>query len=202
MKMKVSILCGCLLLNGSWLRAQFPPNGPIGENFFPVELLKQGHEAIGLTEEQKAFLLEEVQKTEERMVELQQQLKKEGEAMAALTKNDRLKEPTVLAHADKILNVEREIKRTQLALLVRIKNKLTPEQQAQLKELKAKMSAFQAKMRKVQEAAQQWQREGRDLSALESLKGELEPLMQEKKFQEAEAVLDRALKMLEGKQQK
>jgi Spy/CpxP family protein refolding chaperone len=35
-------------------------------------------------------------------------------------------------------NLEQEIKRTQMVLLIRLKNKLTPEQQARLRELKAK----------------------------------------------------------------
>ena len=36
---------------------------------------------------------------------------------------------------DKILNIEREVKRTQLGLSIRIKNKLTSEQQMKLQEL-------------------------------------------------------------------
>jgi hypothetical protein len=39
------------------------------------------------------------------------------------------------------LTIEREIKRAQAALLVRIKNKLTPEQQAKLEEIRSKSAA-------------------------------------------------------------
>jgi Spy/CpxP family protein refolding chaperone len=42
-----------------------------------------------------------------------------------------------MSQLDKVLNSEREIKRTQISLLIRIKNKLTPEQQAQLQKLRA-----------------------------------------------------------------
>jgi len=41
-------------------------------------------------------------------------------------------EQNVLAQLDKVLDKEREIKRTQLALMIRIKNKLTPDQQDRL----------------------------------------------------------------------
>ena len=44
-------------------------------------------------------------------------------------------EQKVLAQLDKILNLERELKRTQLMVALRIKNKLTEEQQNKLREL-------------------------------------------------------------------
>jgi hypothetical protein len=44
----------------------------------------------------------------------------------------------VLLFAGEPCSVEREIKRAQVTLLVRIKNKLTPEQQAKLVEIRSK----------------------------------------------------------------
>jgi hypothetical protein len=43
-----------------------------------------------------------------------------------------------MAQLDKVLNAEDEVKRTQIALMVRIKTKLTPEQQARLRHLRGK----------------------------------------------------------------
>src|SRR6266481_4021615 len=43
-----------------------------------------------------------------------------------------------LAQLEKLLAAEREVKREQVTLLVRIKNKLTPEQQGKLAELRSK----------------------------------------------------------------
>jgi hypothetical protein len=45
-------------------------------------------------------------------------------------------ESQVMGQLDKVLNSEREIKRTQIGLLVRIKNKLTLDQQAHLQKLR------------------------------------------------------------------
>jgi len=58
--------------------------------------------------------------------------------MASLVKQPRVDEPQVLAQLEKVLAIEREIKRAQVALLVRIKNNLTPEQQTKLLEIRNK----------------------------------------------------------------
>jgi Spy/CpxP family protein refolding chaperone len=47
-------------------------------------------------------------------------------------------ETQVMAQLDKVLNAEDEVKRTQIALMVRIKTKLTREQQARLRHLRGK----------------------------------------------------------------
>ena len=59
-----------------------------------------------------------------------------AEALVNVVKQDRPDEKQVLAQLDKVLNVENEIKRLRTGLLVRIKNILTPEQQAQLRGIK------------------------------------------------------------------
>lgn len=139
MKANVYALCVVLLFIGHALWAQQPPPDPIGEHLFPPELLMQHQQAIGLSEEQKAFVKAEIRKAQTRFTELQFQLQDEVETMAALVKQDRVDEQTVLAQLDKILNLEREIKRTHFVLVVRIKNKLTPEQQARFQEIKNKL---------------------------------------------------------------
>jgi hypothetical protein len=45
-------------------------------------------------------------------------------------------EAAVLAQADKVMGLEREVKKAHLALLVRIKNLLTEAQKAKLTELR------------------------------------------------------------------
>ncbi len=60
------------------------------------------------------------------------------EALVALLKQSSADESQVMSQLDKVLSSEREIKRTQISLLVRIKNKLTPDQQAHLQRLRAK----------------------------------------------------------------
>ena len=59
------------------------------------------------------------------------------EALVSLLKQTPVEETEVMSQLDKVLTSEREIKRTQIGLLVRIKNKLSPEQQARLQKLRA-----------------------------------------------------------------
>ena len=219
MNIKNSILAACLLLSSRGLLAQNTHNNPMAENLFSPELLAQFGESIGVTEEQKNYYQEEMQKVQEHANELQQQMRNEVEALVALTKGNQLNEAAVLAQLDKVLNAEREMKRTQIGVLVRLKNKLTPEQQTKLIELRKQAKptteqqsrsgesegpprSLQTKMRRVQELVHKAQADGRNLSSMQPIREELEPLVQEKKFKEAEAVLDRALKMLEEKESK
>jgi Spy/CpxP family protein refolding chaperone len=95
----------------------------------------QHREEIGLTDEQHAAIRQELRKASTRFNELQFQMEDEMETMQKLTKASTLDEQKVLAELDKILSIEREIKRTQLMVAVRIKNKLTEEQQTKLREL-------------------------------------------------------------------
>jgi Spy/CpxP family protein refolding chaperone len=134
-------LCACLLFIGCVALAQQPPQppaDPLGDSLFPPELMMQHQQAIGLSEEQRNLIKTEVQKAQARFTELQWQLQSESEAMIALVKGPRIDEQQTLAQLDKILNLEREIKRTHFTLVVRIKNSLTLEQQARLRELKNK----------------------------------------------------------------
>lgn len=57
--------------------------------------------------------------------------------MVSLIGQSRVVESQVLSQLDKVLSVEREIKRTQIGLMIRIKNVLTVEQQAKLRQLRA-----------------------------------------------------------------
>ena len=59
--------------------------------------------------------------------------------------------------------------------------------------------SIQQKMQQVQQGIQRWQHAGRDPSPVGRIMQEFEPLMQAGKFQEAEAVLDRALALLDEK---
>ena len=111
------------------------PHDPIAGNLFPPELVMQHRSELGLTEEQKRAIKDEAIKASTRFNELQWQMQDEMETMATLMKGVTVDEQKVLAQLDKILNIEREVKRTQLGLSIRIKNKLTPEQQGKLHEL-------------------------------------------------------------------
>ena len=129
-----------LLVGVQFVSAQ-QPSDPIGDNFIPPELIMQHQQEIGLSPDQKSYITAELQKAQARFNELQWQLAGEMETMASLVKQEKVDEAQTLAQLDKILNVEREIKRTHIALVIRIKNRLSAEQQARLQEMKHKSGA-------------------------------------------------------------
>jgi Spy/CpxP family protein refolding chaperone len=140
MMLSIYTTCALLLFAAGAAPAQQPPQppppDPIGENLFPPELVMQYQQAIGLSEEQRDLIKAEIQKAQARFTDLQWQLQSEVETMASLLKAPRADEQQTLAQLDKILGLERELKRAQFTLVVRIKNSLTPEQQARLREIK------------------------------------------------------------------
>jgi len=71
---------------------------------------------------------------------MQWDMQSEAEKLVQLLKARPVDENAVLAQVDQVLNREREIKRAQISLLVRIKNLLTDSQQNKLMELRRKPS--------------------------------------------------------------
>jgi Spy/CpxP family protein refolding chaperone len=136
-----SICAIAMLLTVGAACAQQPDQDPIGQNFFAPELVIQHQEAIGLTAEQKDSLKTEIRQAQLKFTELQWKLQDEMEKLLALIKQSHVDEQQVLSQVDKVLAAEREVKREQVTLLVRIKNKLTPEQQDKLAGLRAKAAS-------------------------------------------------------------
>jgi len=134
--MRTLCIVGILLLSFSAVMAQQQPQpDPFAGNLFPPELIMQHQQTLGLGEEQKNFLKAELRKMQTRLTELQWNLQDEVEKLAALMKQDQVDEAQALTQLDKVLSLEREIKRAHIGLLIRVKNKLTPEQQARLREI-------------------------------------------------------------------
>jgi Spy/CpxP family protein refolding chaperone len=119
-------------------RGQQPEQDPIAQSFFAPELVMQHQDAIGLSEEQKTHLKSEIREAQLKFTEWQWKLQDEREKLVGLIKQPHIEEKDALAQLEKVLAIEREIKRLQITMLVHIKNNLTPEQQAKLAEIRGK----------------------------------------------------------------
>jgi Spy/CpxP family protein refolding chaperone len=127
-----------LLMLTSLLAAQQQAGpDPLSDLLFPPELVMSRQNAVGLSDSQKTYLRAEVLKAQTRFTELQWQLQDAMEGLIGLLKQSKADEAQVAAQLDKVLASEREIKRAQIALLVRIKNNLTAEQQHRLQTLRS-----------------------------------------------------------------
>jgi Spy/CpxP family protein refolding chaperone len=140
----VVILVIGIILTVAFASAQQPPHppqptpdhDPLAQFMFPPELVMQHQREIGLTDEQKTFLRGEIQRVTLRFTELQWQLQDAMEGLASVMKESSVNEQQALSQLDKILDTEREIKHLHIGLAIRIKNKLTPEQQSRLQGMK------------------------------------------------------------------
>lgn len=115
-----------------------PGQDPIAQNLFPPELVMRHGGEIGLDEKQRAAVKEIVQKAQAKFLDAQWEMQEESGKMVRLLQDRPIDEATVLAQVDKVLTLEREVKKTQLSLLIRIKNLLTEPQQARLSGLRKK----------------------------------------------------------------
>lgn len=119
------------------LFAQQPPQeDPIGQQLVPPDLIMAHQDEIALQDKQRTAIKSEVLKTQPRFLEWQWQLGEETQKMVALLRAAPVDEARVLEQADRIMALEREVKRAHLALLVRLRNQLTPEQFARLQQLR------------------------------------------------------------------
>jgi Spy/CpxP family protein refolding chaperone len=115
--------------------ASAPPEDPFARYLYPPERVMSHAMELGLDDGQKNSIKTEVQKAQGRFVDLQFELQGESEKMIRLLQEKPVSETSVLAEVDRILSLEKDIKKAQISLLVRIKNVLTPAQQAKLSEL-------------------------------------------------------------------
>jgi Spy/CpxP family protein refolding chaperone len=112
-----------------------PGDDPVGRNLFPPERVLGHAQEIGLDDTQRAAIRADIQKTSPKFTDLQFDLQGEMEKLSRLVAEKRVDEAKTLAQLDRILALEKEIKRSQIGMLVRIKNTLTPQQQDKLVEL-------------------------------------------------------------------
>jgi Spy/CpxP family protein refolding chaperone len=96
----------------------------------------QHQSEIGLQDSQRTALTSAVQQAQAKFMDVQWKLSAEGEKMARLLQGTQVDETQVLEQVDRILALEREIKKAQISLMVRIKNTLTAAQQAKLAEIR------------------------------------------------------------------
>ena len=115
-----------------------PPNppDPLAHLMFPPDMILGHARDLNLTDEQKAFMRAEVQKATSTFQDLQWKLQDQAELLHETMKSTSVNEQQALAQLDKVLDIEREIKRLHIGLAVRLKNRLTPEQQEQLHKMR------------------------------------------------------------------
>jgi len=96
----------------------------------------QHRRSIGLNDEQRDAISRLISDLQGRVLGLQWELAAEVEELAVITGRPRVDLDRALDQMNSVLDKEKDIKQAHLEMLVRIKNILTAEQQAQLEELR------------------------------------------------------------------
>ena len=129
-----------LLLIATTAFAQQPPqqpqDDPIGQQLFPPELIMSQTQKLHIDDKQRATIKSEVQRAQSKFFDLQWELKEASDAMVQLLQQTPVDEARVLEQADKVMGYERDIKKIHLSMLIRIKNALTADQIAQLRQIR------------------------------------------------------------------
>jgi Spy/CpxP family protein refolding chaperone len=112
-----------------------PGDDPLARFLFPPDRVMAHASEIGLDDAQRGTIRAEIQKAQPKFLDLQFDIQAEMEKLKNLVSEKRVDETRVLGELDRVLALEKDIKRTQIALLIRIKNALTPAQQAKLEEI-------------------------------------------------------------------
>ena len=108
---------------------------PIHEAMFPPDFILEHAQEINLTTEQKTAIRNEVKATQSKFTDLQFQLQDETQAFGNLLKQPKVDEKAALAELDKVLDLERQIKRLHVGMAIRVRNTLTQEQLDKLKQM-------------------------------------------------------------------
>jgi len=133
-----ALLLLALLGGASPLRAQDQP-APADSIFaalFPPELIMQHRRAIELTDGQRDGVSRLIQDLQGRVVELQWELLDDMEQLQAVLSAPQVDVDRAFDQMERVLDREKQIKLAHLEMLVRIKNLLRPDQQAELRRLR------------------------------------------------------------------
>jgi Spy/CpxP family protein refolding chaperone len=109
------------------------PLGPIESRLFPAELVMDHQSDIALEPAQREAITKEVTRTQAELVRLQWELASEKDKLVSVLDTPKVDEAKSKAAAAELMDRENKIKAVHLAMLVRIKNLLTPAQQDKLR---------------------------------------------------------------------
>lgn len=120
-----------------------PPEQPeqdFSRYLFPPELIMQFQQKINLQPDQRTSITQAIQQMQSRVIDLQWQMQAEVQKLTEIMQAPTIKETEALAQVDRVLGIERDVKRAHLGALIRIKNTLTSEQQAKASALRDGLS--------------------------------------------------------------
>jgi Spy/CpxP family protein refolding chaperone len=138
-----AVLIACFTIVVGVARAEAPPHpsrpgdDPIAARLIPPELIMSHQSELSLDDKQRGAILKEIERAQSQVLQIQWQMQSAAEQLAKLLDESHVDETKTLAQADKVMELERQIKRNHLGMLVRIRNLLTDVQRSKLQQIRA-----------------------------------------------------------------
>lgn len=110
-----------------------PERDPMQEFLFPPELIMRFQDDIQLKKEQKEQIIAAVDEAQQKFTRMKWDLQAEVSTLQKILSENNVDENKAMVQLDKVLDQERQIKKTQMTLMIRTRNVLTEEQRAKLK---------------------------------------------------------------------
>lgn len=137
--MKNSIIKAFIFITlTAWVFPQSSTEQSLRRYLISPDFLRRNQHELQLTENQRSFIVQEINRTQSEFTAAQWNLQDEISKLTELIKNRDIEETLILEQLDVVLDLEKQIKRKQLLLAVRIKNTLSEEQLARLRALRVK----------------------------------------------------------------
>jgi hypothetical protein len=115
-----------------------PGNDPIAAALIAPDVVMRHQDALGLSDAQRKAIQSDALSAQEKFANLQWRLSAATEKLATLLDATHVEQDRAIAALDAVLSLERELKHTQLTLMIQIKNELTPDQQSRARQLATK----------------------------------------------------------------
>ena len=112
------------------------PGDELAQNLFAPELVLKYRHEIALDDKQSKALKAMIQTAQSKFLDLQWDMQAETGKLAGLLKARPVDSAAALTQVDRVLTIERDVKKAQLSLLIGIKNLLSSAQQDQLMTLR------------------------------------------------------------------
>jgi hypothetical protein len=105
-----------------------PPEDPISRCLVPPETIMAHQGELNLEDAQRTKLIAETSKAQAKFTEVQWTMGSEQQKLEQLLAKPSIDEPAALKQLERIMSIEQDLKRSQMTLLIRVKNTLTPVQ--------------------------------------------------------------------------
>jgi Spy/CpxP family protein refolding chaperone len=102
---------------------------PFGKALFPPEMVMRHARDIGLSDEQREQITAVIQQVQSDIVPLEWEVRERTEVLTDLLEAPRVDEAAALAQVERVTEIENQMKKTHLTLLIRVKNLLSEDQQ-------------------------------------------------------------------------